>query len=159
MLLAMWLTAVCPLVGRDRFEGARWIAANGVTRPDADFGGAARDIKPVGSFHDWRFAKFIDAAPALKAGENVIRLELTAPKGMRPAALLSLLMPDGTRTTKFLMSEGFHQAPSHPRAKASVVCNFALDELPKGDVRFVVTPMNCFHTRGRPLVSDWSFAR
>lgn len=129
-----------------RFAGARWIAGNEVTYPDADFGnarwiasiggadvaferrfilkekpnlaelvfvawekvdieinglrrfgGAARDLGPVGDFHNWRYAKFVDAAPALKTGENVIRMKASAPDGTRPAALLSLSLPDGFR--------------------------------------------------------------
>lgn len=59
--------------------------------------GAARDVAPTGSFHDWRYAKFIDAAPALKAGENVIRVKVNAPRGRQAAVVLSLLLPDGTR--------------------------------------------------------------
>ncbi|MBQ4199342.1 MAG: hypothetical protein II649_05620 [Kiritimatiellae bacterium] len=32
---------------------------------------------------------------------------------------------------------------------------FALDELGAGEVRFAVTPINCFGARGKPLVSAW----
>ncbi len=62
---------------------------------------------------------------------------------------------DGTKKTKLLMAEGFNHAPAHKKATSPTVCSFALDELPKGEVRFVVTPMNCFHRRGEPLVSGW----
>lgn len=61
----------------------------------------------------------------------------------------------GARVVKFLMAEGFNHAPTHPKARTPNVCNFSLDELPKGEVRFVVTPMNCFHARGKSLVSRW----
>ena len=33
---------------------------------------------------------------------------------------------------------------------------FALDELGAGEVRFAVTPINCFGARGKPLVSAWN---
>ena len=62
---------------------------------------------------------------------------------------------NGVRKTKVLMAEGFNHGPEHPRTGAFSFCNFALDELPKGEVRFIVTPMNCFHRRGTPLVSEW----
>lgn len=64
----------------------------------------------------------------------------------------------GARVVKFLMAEGFNHAPMHPKARTPNVCNFSLDELPKGEVRFVVTPMNCFHARGKSLVSRWMSA-
>ena len=40
--------------------------------------------------------------------------------------------------------------------KVSPRCRFALDELGAGDVRFTVTPINCFGARGKPLVSAWN---
>ena len=54
----------------------------------------------------------------------------------------------GEKRTKFVMAEGFNHALAHKRATWKTSCAFALDELPKGEVRFVVTPMNCFHRRG-----------
>jgi len=65
---------------------------------------------------------------------------------------------DGTKCTKLLMAEGFNHAPGHHKTGATTSCAFALDELPKGPVRFSVTPMNCFHRRGAALVSDWTKA-
>ena len=62
---------------------------------------------------------------------------------------------DGTKATKMVMGEGFNHSTRHPKAQSPSWCAFALDELPKGEVRFTVTPMNCFHKRGEPLVSDW----
>ena len=62
---------------------------------------------------------------------------------------------DGSKRTKLLMAEGFNHAAGHRKAAAPTVCSFAIDDLPKGEVRFVVTPMNCFQRRGEPLVSDW----
>ena len=59
----------------------------------------------------------------------------------------------GEKRTKFVMAEGFNHALTHKRATWKTSCAFALDELPKGEVRFVVTPMNCFHRRGASLAT------
>ena len=82
-------TAELVVAARDEFR----VEVNGLKR----WGAAARDLAPTGAFHDGRYAKFVDAGPALKAGENVIRLTAKAAGGKTPAALLSLLLPDGTR--------------------------------------------------------------
>ncbi len=82
-------TAELVVAAKDRFL----VEINGLAR----WGAAARDLAPMGAFHDGRYAKFVDAAPALKVGENVIRLRAEAAPGEKPAALLSLLLPDGRR--------------------------------------------------------------
>ena len=82
-------TAELVVAARDRF----FVEVNGRKR----WGEAARDLAPTGAFHDSRYAKFVDAGPALKVGENVIRLRAEAAPGETPAALLSLLLPDGRR--------------------------------------------------------------
>ena len=61
------------------------------------WGGACRDLAPCGDFHDWRYAKFVDAAPALREGTNTFRIATRAAKGEDAAVLLSVLLPDGTR--------------------------------------------------------------
>ena len=61
----------------------------------------------------------------------------------------------GERKSKVLMAEGFNHSAKSEKAKARTTCFFALDELPKGEVRFRVTPKNCFHRAGESLVSDW----
>lgn len=61
------------------------------------WGGACRDLAPCGDFHDWRYAKFVDAAPALREGTNTFRITTKAAKGEDAAVLLSVLLPDGTR--------------------------------------------------------------
>ena len=61
------------------------------------WGGACRDLAPCGDFHDWRYAKFVDAAPALREGTNTFRIATKAAKGEDAAVLLSVLLPDGTR--------------------------------------------------------------
>jgi alpha-L-rhamnosidase len=61
------------------------------------WGGACRDLAPCGDFHDWRYAKFVDAAPALREGTNTFRIATKAAKGEDAAVLLSVMLPDGTR--------------------------------------------------------------
>ncbi len=61
---------------------------------------------------------------------------------------------DGTKRTKLVIPEGFNHALTHAKAAASSFCVFACDEI-AGDVRFAVTPINCFGARGKPLVSEW----
>lgn len=61
----------------------------------------------------------------------------------------------GERQVKYVIAGGFCYAPKSPKAVAPSSCPFALDELPKGDVRFTVTPLNCYGGRGKPLVSEW----
>ena len=62
---------------------------------------------------------------------------------------------DGSKKTKYVMAVGYNHAEESENAKSAQFCPFSLDELPKGEVRFSVTPMNCFHRRGEPLVSEW----
>ena len=62
---------------------------------------------------------------------------------------------DGAKKTKLVVPEGYNHAPVHPKASASSFCVFAKDELGRGKVRFSATPVNCFGSRGKPLVSDW----
>ena len=61
---------------------------------------------------------------------------------------------DGTKRTKLVVPEGFNHALGHRKAASSSFCVFGRDEI-AGDVRFTVTPVNCFGARGTPLVSDW----
>ena len=51
--------------------------------------------------------------------------------------------------------EGYNHALKHRKAKVRQACFFAKDELGTGDVRFTVTPMNCFGARGKPLVGEY----
>ena len=60
----------------------------------------------------------------------------------------------GEKKTKLVMAEGYNHALGHPRTKLSNFCLFALDELPKGDIRFTVTPRNCFARSGHSLSSN-----
>ena len=56
--------------------------------------------------------------------------------------------------TRRLLPEGVAQGSRHPRAAYKTECTFAVDELPKGQVRFTVTPLNCFGRAGAPIASD-----
>ena len=62
---------------------------------------------------------------------------------------------DGGKRTKLLLAEGYNHAPASPKAAVTTACAFACEDLPKGEFRFVVTPMNCFHDRGTALATDW----
>ena len=59
----------------------------------------------------------------------------------------------GKPVTRRVIAEGFNHGVRHARASLATECVFALDELPKGAVRFEATPVNCFGRRGRALVS------
>ena len=85
-------------------------------------------------------------APAVVADKNARLYELE----------FSAEAEDGTKKTKLVVAEGFNHALAHPTASNSSFCVFAKDELGSGQVRFAVTPVNCFGARGKPLVSDWS---
>ena len=63
---------------------------------------------------------------------------------------------DGAKKTKLVAPLGFNHSLAHPNVKVSPHCRFAIDELGAGDVRFTVTPINCFGTRGKPIVSEWT---
>ena len=62
---------------------------------------------------------------------------------------------DGSKKSKLVVPEGFNHALAHKKARAKSFCLFARDEIGSGEVRFSVTPVNCFGARGVPLVSEW----
>ena len=62
----------------------------------------------------------------------------------------------GDAIRKRVLAEGFNHGCGHKRAKAETACLFAQDELPKGKVRFTVTPLNCYGKAGAPLVKELS---
>ena len=62
---------------------------------------------------------------------------------------------DGKIRTKLVLSEGFNHSLKHAKAKSRQSCCFRKDELGQGDVRFAVTPMNCFGARGKPLTATF----
>ena len=62
---------------------------------------------------------------------------------------------DGAKKTKLVVPEGFNHSLGHKKSKVSSFCLFSCGELGDGEVRFTVTPFNCFGGRGVPLVSEW----
>lgn len=62
---------------------------------------------------------------------------------------------DGTKKMKAVVATGFNQPLTHESCRNGDCCVFAKDELPKGEVRFSVVPLNCFQQRGAAIVSDW----
>ena len=61
---------------------------------------------------------------------------------------------NGVKQKKLLLAEGYNHSLKHRKTKNRQACFFAKDELGTGDVRFMVTPMNCFGARGKPLVGE-----
>ncbi len=62
---------------------------------------------------------------------------------------------NGVKKIKLLLAEGYNHALGHRKTKVRQACFFAKDELGSGNVRFIVTPMNCFGARGKPLVAEY----
>ena len=106
-------------------------------------GGKSRDGKE--SLPSVEKSAFKVVAPAAVADKNarLYKLEFVAES------------KDGTKKTKLIIPEGFNHAPGHKKSSATSFCLFARDEFAAGDVRFTVTPFNCFGARGTPLVSNW----
>lgn len=63
--------------------------------------------------------------------------------------------PDGKKQTKRVLAEGFNHSLEHKKAQSRQTCYFRKDELGAGDVRFTVTPINCFGARGKPLSGEY----
>ena len=61
---------------------------------------------------------------------------------------------DGKKKTKMVIADGFNHALRHQKAASKQWCYFRREELGSGDVRFTVTPMNCFGARGKPLTAE-----
>ena len=61
----------------------------------------------------------------------------------------------GARKVKLVIPEGFNHALAHRKAKLPSSCVFSQAELPQGEIRFVVTPRNCFGRCGAPLTTEW----
>ena len=60
----------------------------------------------------------------------------------------------GKKMKKVVLPDGFNHSLAHPKTSLATNCYFRIDELGKGRVRFTVTPINCFGTRGRPIVHE-----
>ena len=61
---------------------------------------------------------------------------------------------DRQKKTKLVLAEGFNHSLSYKKASSSQWCYFRKDELGVGNVRFTVTPINCFGARGKPLSAN-----
>lgn len=61
---------------------------------------------------------------------------------------------DGRKIMKRVLPPGFNHAAGHPKAAQPTVCNFTLEELGTGNVRFVATPVNCFNRHGKHIAMD-----
>lgn len=98
-----------------------------------------------------------ESIPSVK--KDVFRVTVPSTVPDEKARLFSLEFvaeaPSGTKQTKLLLAEGYNHALKHRKAKVRQACFFAKDELGPGDVRFTVTPMNCFGARGKPLVGEY----
>ncbi|MBQ6140457.1 MAG: metallophosphoesterase [Kiritimatiellae bacterium] len=66
---------------------------------------------------------------------------------------------DGVKKTKLVMPDGFNHALAHAKTSMPTTCYFRCGDFGKGDVRFTVTPLNCFGARGRPLVKTFTGKR
>ena len=81
-------------------------------------------------------------AAVAKDGARVHYFEVTA------------LAADGKAcAVKRVLAEGYNHGIGHKRATLATDCLFALDELPKGKLRFSAKPVNCFGRAGEALVS------
>ena len=63
---------------------------------------------------------------------------------------------DGKKQTKLILPIGFNHSVRHKSASSKQTCYFRREELGTGDIRFTVTPINCFGARGKPLQSTYS---
>ena len=61
---------------------------------------------------------------------------------------------DGKKKTKLVLAEGFNHSLQHKKAASHQWCYFRKDELGTGDIRFTVTPKNCFGACGKPLTAE-----
>ena len=62
---------------------------------------------------------------------------------------------DGKSQKKLVLPEGFNHSLKHKKAQLQQACYFRREDLGEGDVRFTVTPMNCFGARGKPLTAEF----
>ena len=107
-----------------------------------------------------RGAKSKGKAPEIKSAEKdcirVVVPAAAAKDGARVYYFEVAAKPSGggKPVVRRALAEGFNHGAAHPRASAETECLFAVDELPKGAVRFEAAPVNCFGRAGRPLASD-----
>ena len=61
----------------------------------------------------------------------------------------------GAKVEKVVLPDGYNHALAHEKNAKPHVCYFRIADVGKGDVRFTVTPVNCFGAKGRPLTLDY----
>ena len=66
--------------------------------------------------------------------------------------------PDGKKLAKYVLATGYNHSERHEKASSRQWCYFFEDELGAGDIRFTVTPVNCFGSRGRPITAAYARA-
>ena len=62
--------------------------------------------------------------------------------------------PDGVKKTKLVLADGFNHSLQHKKAASHQWCYFRNEDLGSGDIRFTVTPKNCFGACGKPLMAE-----
>ena len=62
----------------------------------------------------------------------------------------------GSQLKKTVLPFGFNHALGHEKNAMKQTCYFRVEDLGKGEVRFTVTPINCFGARGRPLTATFT---
>ncbi len=62
---------------------------------------------------------------------------------------------DGSRDVRRVLPPGFNMRADDKRALGEVSCTLALDQLPKDEFRFVVTPVSSLEKKGASIASDW----
>ncbi|MBQ3748160.1 MAG: metallophosphoesterase [Kiritimatiellae bacterium] len=99
-------------------------------------------------------------------GESIPSVKKSAFKVIAPAVVLNekarlfsleftAEIVGGAKITKRVIAEGYQFPVTHKKAGSRHVCIFAKDDLGDGDVRFTVTPINCFGVRGKPLTAEF----
>ena len=78
------------------------------------------------------------------------------PKGRLFSLEFAAETQDGKKCVKHVLAVGFNHSEKHAKASSRQWCYFFKDELGAGNVRFTVTPINCFGARGKPLVAEWT---
>ncbi len=62
---------------------------------------------------------------------------------------------DGSRDVRRVLPPGFNMRADDKRALGEVNCTLAIDQLPKDEFRFVVTPVSSLEKKGASIASDW----
>ena len=118
--------------------------------------GAALTVTPMKSIN--RGGKSLDGKECVPSVKKPSFRVVTPPVAPDPNGRLFRLefvaeTPDGKKRVKHVLAVGFNHSEKSEKAASRQWCYFFKDELGAGDVRFTVTPINCFGARGKPLVA------